>query len=247
MSANSDDDNALLPDLVDEPSRSRGRRGRRPWVSCRSITRSRVVGTIEVHAEGPELHLRARMAAHARRLPAVAADAAVAAPRAAAPVPAVGGEPAARGDAAEGHRPAARRRARGRHRHSRASSAATPPARCRSASPARRAPPDWRPIPSDKALERILEELPTKPFLVGEDGVSMSLAGVQTKLGVAIDAKGRICVPINGAPSTWILKPEFGAPLRRRAERGAVPGAGHAASASTRPRSRRARRASAPI
>ena len=67
---------------------------------------------------------------------------------------------------------------------------------------------DWRPIPSDKALEKVLAELPSKPFLVGEDGVSMSLAGVQTKLGVAIDAKDRICVPINGAPSTWILKPD---------------------------------------
>ena len=67
---------------------------------------------------------------------------------------------------------------------------------------------DWRPLPSAKALEKILEELPSKPFLVGEDGVSMSLAGVQTKLGVAIDAKDRICVPINGAPSTWILKPD---------------------------------------
>jgi serine/threonine-protein kinase HipA len=67
---------------------------------------------------------------------------------------------------------------------------------------------DWRPIRGDKALERILAELPSKPFLVGEDGVSMSLAGVQTKLGVAIDDKGRICVPINGAPSTWILKPD---------------------------------------
>lgn len=67
---------------------------------------------------------------------------------------------------------------------------------------------DWKPIPNDKALEKILNELPSKPFLVGEDGVSMSLAGVQTKLGVAIDEKGRICVPINGAPSTWIMKPD---------------------------------------
>lgn len=67
---------------------------------------------------------------------------------------------------------------------------------------------DWKPIPSDSALEKILAELPSKPFLVGEDGVSMSLAGVQTKLGVAIDDKGRICVPLNGAPSTWILKPD---------------------------------------
>ncbi|MEI9898838.1 MAG: HipA N-terminal domain-containing protein [Hyphomicrobium sp.] len=30
---------------------------------------------------------------------------------------------------------------------------------------------DWKPIPSDKALEKILGELPSKPFLVGEDGV----------------------------------------------------------------------------
>ena len=66
----------------------------------------------------------------------------------------------------------------------------------------------WRPIPDERALERILAELPSKPFLVGEDGVSMSLAGVQSKLGVAIDAEARICVPINGAPSTWILKPD---------------------------------------
>jgi serine/threonine-protein kinase HipA len=67
---------------------------------------------------------------------------------------------------------------------------------------------DWRPVPNPKALARILDELPSKPFLVGEDGVSMSLAGVQSKLGVAINAKGQICVPVNGAPSTYILKPD---------------------------------------
>ncbi len=67
---------------------------------------------------------------------------------------------------------------------------------------------DWRPVPSAKALARILDELPSKPFLVGEDGVSMSLAGVQSKLGVAMNAKGQICVPVNGAPSTFILKPD---------------------------------------
>ena len=67
---------------------------------------------------------------------------------------------------------------------------------------------DWRPIAGDGELERILVELPRKPFLAGEDGVSMSLAGVQSKLGVAIDARGRICIPIDGAPSTHILKPD---------------------------------------
>ena len=36
-----------------------------------------------------------------------------------------------------------------------------------------------QPVPDAAALERILNELPAKPFLVGERGVSMSLAGVQ--------------------------------------------------------------------
>ena len=36
----------------------------------------------------------------------------------------------------------------------------------------------------------------------------MSLAGVQTKLAVAIDDSGRVCIPMNGSPSTHILKPD---------------------------------------
>lgn len=66
----------------------------------------------------------------------------------------------------------------------------------------------WRPVPDEAALERIISELPSKPFLAGEDGVSMSLAGVQSKIGIAIDAEGRMCVPVDGAPSTQILKPD---------------------------------------
>jgi serine/threonine-protein kinase HipA len=69
-------------------------------------------------------------------------------------------------------------------------------------------PGGWVPVPDEAALERIINELPSKPFLVGEDGVSMSLAGVQNKLGVAVDAAGQICVPHDGAPSTHILKPD---------------------------------------
>lgn len=69
-------------------------------------------------------------------------------------------------------------------------------------------PGDWRPIGGPDALERIIMELPRKPFLAGEDGVSMSLAGVQTKIGIAIDEQGRICIPVEGAPSTHILKPD---------------------------------------
>lgn len=70
-----------------------------------------------------------------------------------------------------------------------------------------RGKPGYRTIPDAGALERIIEELPARPFLVGEEGVSMSLAGAQEKLPVAV-IDGQIAVPINGAPSTHILKPD---------------------------------------
>lgn len=65
-----------------------------------------------------------------------------------------------------------------------------------------------QPIPDEEALERILNELPAKPFLVGERGVSMSLAGVQDKLPVFLDEDGSISIPVDGTPSTHILKPD---------------------------------------
>lgn len=63
-------------------------------------------------------------------------------------------------------------------------------------------------VPDAEALERILNELPAKPFLVGERGVSMSLAGIQEKLPVYVDGEGRFSIPIEGTPSTHILKPD---------------------------------------
>src|SRR6202047_2210973 len=74
--------------------------------------------------------------------------------------------------------------------------------------PGRTASVHWRSLAKPEDLERVIEDLPNKPFLVGEEGVSMSLAGVQSKLAVAIDASGRICIPMNGSPSTHILKPD---------------------------------------
>jgi serine/threonine-protein kinase HipA len=65
----------------------------------------------------------------------------------------------------------------------------------------------WRRVPDDAALERILNELPLKPFLIGDEGVSMSLAGVQTKLAVAMEG-GVVHIPFDGAPSTHVLKPD---------------------------------------
>ena len=74
--------------------------------------------------------------------------------------------------------------------------------------PGRTASLYWHPIEKPKDLERLIEELPSKPFLVGDEGVSMSLAGVQTKLAVAVDQTGCVCIPMNGSPSTHILKPD---------------------------------------
>jgi serine/threonine-protein kinase HipA len=74
--------------------------------------------------------------------------------------------------------------------------------------PGRASPVQWRPVGKGEELERMIEDLPNKPFLVGEEGVSMSLAGVQSKVAVTVDCDGHICIPMNGSPSTHILKPD---------------------------------------
>ena len=74
--------------------------------------------------------------------------------------------------------------------------------------PGRTATVQWRSVETPAELEGLIEGLPSKPFLAGEEGVSMSLAGAQTKLAVAVDEAGRISIPMNGSPSTHILKPD---------------------------------------
>jgi serine/threonine-protein kinase HipA len=68
---------------------------------------------------------------------------------------------------------------------------------------------NFRIVDDEAALERIIDELPERPFLIGERGVSMSLAGVQDKLPVYIGPDGRIGIPLDGTPSTHILKPDI--------------------------------------
>jgi serine/threonine-protein kinase HipA len=60
---------------------------------------------------------------------------------------------------------------------------------------------DWRLVEDGAALQRIVDELPNKPFLAGDDGVSMSLAGVQSKIAVAVDGSGSICPEAARIPS----------------------------------------------
>lgn len=71
-----------------------------------------------------------------------------------------------------------------------------------------------------EALARHFEDLGKRPFLVGEDGVRLSLAGGQMKTALAVldkDGKPRLglpsatdqlAVPKTGAPSTIIIKPD---------------------------------------
>lgn len=75
------------------------------------------------------------------------------------------------------------------------------------------------PDPQD-AMERHFDDLGRRPFLVGQEGVRQSLAGGQKKSALAVlSPEGRpvlrlpqlgdvLAVPLNGAPSTIIVKPD---------------------------------------
>ena len=72
----------------------------------------------------------------------------------------------------------------------------------------------------EAALAHHFEDLAIRPFLAGEDGVRVSLAGGQEKTALAVlgpdgrlklglpGAGDMLCIPMDGAPSTIILKPE---------------------------------------
>jgi serine/threonine-protein kinase HipA len=59
---------------------------------------------------------------------------------------------------------------------------------------------------SDEEVVAILDELPRRPMLAGTDGLRLSLAGAQDKLPVVFDG-ARLGLPLNGTPSSHILKP----------------------------------------
>jgi serine/threonine-protein kinase HipA len=55
-------------------------------------------------------------------------------------------------------------------------------------------------------LLRLLDEMPKRPMLAGEEGLRLSLAGAQDKLPVLAEG-GRIGLPLFNSPSSHILKP----------------------------------------
>lgn len=67
--------------------------------------------------------------------------------------------------------------------------------------------PEYKKL-TNKNLLDIIVELPKRPLLAGADEIRMSLAGVQDKFAIAI-LDGNFFLPLNGAPTTHIIKPEI--------------------------------------
>ena len=66
---------------------------------------------------------------------------------------------------------------------------------------------DQRPSPlDDEGLIRVLDALPVRPLLAGEEGLRLSLAGAQSKVPVVL-VDGSVALPAPGQPTTHILKP----------------------------------------
>ncbi len=65
--------------------------------------------------------------------------------------------------------------------------------------------PDYKAL-SEEGLAEVLRDLSKRPLLAGEEGIRLSLAGAQDKITV-YRSKDGFSIPLNGAPSTHILKP----------------------------------------
>jgi len=66
---------------------------------------------------------------------------------------------------------------------------------------------DQRPtLLDDAGLIRVLDALPVRPLLAGEEGLRLSLAGAQSKVPVVL-VDGAVALPAPGQPTTHILKP----------------------------------------
>jgi serine/threonine-protein kinase HipA len=58
----------------------------------------------------------------------------------------------------------------------------------------------------DAGLIRVLDALPVRPLLAGEEGLRLSLAGAQSKVPVVL-VEGAVALPAPGQATTHILKP----------------------------------------
>lgn len=66
---------------------------------------------------------------------------------------------------------------------------------------------DQQTTPLDEAgIVRILDALPTRPLLAGQEGLRLSLAGAQSKVPLVL-IDGQLALPVRGQATTHILKP----------------------------------------
>ncbi|WP_105435340.1 type II toxin-antitoxin system HipA family toxin [Neorhizobium tomejilense] len=66
---------------------------------------------------------------------------------------------------------------------------------------------DQQTAPLDEAgIVRIMDALPTRPLLAGQEGLRLSLAGAQSKVPVVL-IDGQVALPLPGQATTHILKP----------------------------------------
>ncbi len=61
---------------------------------------------------------------------------------------------------------------------------------------------------SDEQLEDLIKHIPRRPLLAGQEGIRISLAGVQEKIALFYK-DSTFYIPANGAPSNFILKPSM--------------------------------------
>ncbi|GJL92127.1 type II toxin-antitoxin system HipA family toxin [Hyphococcus sp.] len=73
------------------------------------------------------------------------------------------------------------------------------------AAPAPALPAQMEPL-GENALVALLDELPKRPFLAGQEGLRLSLAGAQSKIPVVL-VNGDIALPAPGEATSHILKP----------------------------------------
>lgn len=65
----------------------------------------------------------------------------------------------------------------------------------------------YKPLDDDE-LRAIINDLPKRPMLAGDEGIRLSLAGAQSKLPVHYDKQsGQLSITLGAAPSTHIIKP----------------------------------------
>ena len=74
--------------------------------------------------------------------------------------------------------------------------------------PGRTATVQWQSIKTPAGLKELIEELPTKPFLTGEKECRCPSPVRRPSSLLRLTKPAKISVPMNGSPSTHILKPD---------------------------------------